>query len=64
MLFNFFSRVIPSCACVSWGVFVPLNEIVLFCIFEVLFKNLRSLVGFNGSGQLCNKYQQRAEEIN
>src|SRR6218665_123530 len=33
MLFNFFfSRVFLSCVCVSWGVFVPLNEIVLYCI--------------------------------
>src|SRR6218665_4219636 len=29
--FFFLSRVILSCVCVSWGVFVALNEIVLYC---------------------------------
>ena len=29
---TFFARVILSCVCVSGGVFVPLNEIVLYCI--------------------------------
>jgi len=32
LLTFFLSRVILSCVCVSWGVFMPLNEIVLYCI--------------------------------